>query len=141
LTANPLIGTWRLVSYVARDEQGVVSEPFGSDVDGFITYTDDGWMSVQFGRKNRAPLSIPDFKSANSSEITEAVGDFIAYAGPYEIRENTVVHHLELSLLPNWIGQDFVRIFNLEGNCVTLSTTPVLIDGRKQVGTLTWHRV
>ncbi len=54
---------------------------------------------------------------------------------------NTVVHHLELSLLPNWIGQDFVRIFKIEGNRVTLSTTPVLIDGRKQVGTLTWQRV
>ncbi len=87
MTANPLIGTWRLVSYVARDEEDVVSEPFGSDVDGFIIYSDDGWMSVQFGRANRAPLSIPDFKAANALEISEVVSDFIAYAGPYEIHD------------------------------------------------------
>jgi hypothetical protein len=137
---NPLAGTWRLVSYIARDENGVVTYPFGEDAVGFIIYTDDGYMSVQFGRRDRPRLSIPDFKAVEDSEVAASVRDFIAYAGAYEIRDGVAVHHLEFSLLPNWIEQDFVRSFELEGDCIILSTTPVLIDGRKQVGILTWQR-
>jgi Lipocalin-like domain len=141
LTANPLVGTWRLVSYIARDEDGGVTYPVGEDAVGFIIYTDDGYMAVQFGGRDRPRLSIPDFKAVEDSEVATSVRDFIAYAGAYEIRDGTTVHHLELSLMPNWIGQDFVRAFDLEGDCIILSTPPVLIDGRKQVGTLTWRRV
>jgi hypothetical protein len=71
----------------------------------------------------------------------EAVSNFVAYAGTYEIDDEKVIHHLDLSLMPNWTGQDFVRTYELNGDQITLTTPPVLIDGRMQVGSLTWQRI
>ena len=53
MTANPLVGTWRLVSVENRDSEGSVTYPFGRNPVGFITYTADGRMAVQFGRADR----------------------------------------------------------------------------------------
>jgi hypothetical protein len=40
-----------------------------------------------------------------------------AYSGTYEFRdENTVIHHVEAALVPNMIGEDEVRPFELKGN-------------------------
>jgi hypothetical protein len=50
---NPLVGTWRLVSFEVRDEDGRITHPLGEDAVGFITYAPDGHMAVQFGRADR----------------------------------------------------------------------------------------
>jgi len=52
-----------------------------------------------------------------------------------------VIHHIEISLFPNWVGVDQVRSFSLEGDRLTLSTPPMLVEGVEQAGHLTWERV
>lgn len=59
MSDNPLVGTWRLVSFEIRDEDGRVTHPLGRDAVGFITYTPDRHMSVQFGQADRAPWPSP----------------------------------------------------------------------------------
>jgi hypothetical protein len=45
--SNPLIGTWRLVSWENRSvEDGEVSYPLGKDASGYIMYNQDGYMFV-----------------------------------------------------------------------------------------------
>jgi Lipocalin-like domain len=46
MAANPLVGTWRLISFDVQDEDGNITHPFGRDAVGFITYTADGHMAV-----------------------------------------------------------------------------------------------
>jgi hypothetical protein len=52
-----------------------------------------------------------------------------------------VVHHVEQSLMPNWIGAEQVRLAMLDGSRVTLSTPLLPVGGRQQIATLVWQRV
>src|SRR5687768_9080138 len=108
MTANPVVGTWRLVSFEVRDDGGQVTHPFGHDALGFITYTGDGHMAVQFGRADRARLVVGDWMAAPDAEVAAAAHDYFAYCGTYEYRDGTVVHRIGLSLMPNWIGGEQV---------------------------------
>src|SRR5262245_5910127 len=141
MTANPLVGTWRLVSVENRDTDGRVTYPFGRKPVGFITYTADGHMAVNFGRADRAHLPVDDWLAASDTEIAAAAREYTAYCGTYEYRDGTVVHRVTLSLRPNWIGGEQVRLVALNGDTVTLSTLPRSIGGRQQVASLVWQRL
>jgi hypothetical protein len=70
---DPLVGTWRLVSFEMRDEDGRVTHPLGGDAVGFITYTPDGHMAVQFGRADRARLAVGDWPNWIGRELVRLV--------------------------------------------------------------------
>lgn len=140
MTEQSLVGTWRLLSFEVQDEDGSVTHPFGRDAVGFITYTADGRMAVQFGRADRARLAVGDWIAAPAGEIATAARDYFAYCGTYEVHDGTVVHRIELSLMPNWIGGEQTRLVALDGDTVTLTTPPTPVGGRQQVATLVWQR-
>ena len=43
MTSNPLIGTWRLISWENRNASGHISYPLGKDAVGYIIYNRDGY--------------------------------------------------------------------------------------------------
>jgi Lipocalin-like domain len=45
---------------------------------------------------------------------------------------DTVLHHVELSLFPNWVGVTQERLVKISGDQLTLSTRPLLLQGRQQ---------
>lgn len=141
MASNPLIGTWRLVSVAVQDEDGQITYPFGQDAIGFITYTGDGHMAVQFGRADRPSLDSGDWLAAAATEIAAVARGYFAYCGTYELRAGEVVHHVDQSLMPNWIGGEQVRRVTFDGDTITLSTPPGQYGGRQQIVTLTWQRV
>jgi hypothetical protein len=98
-------------------------------------------MAVQFGAANRARLAASDWLGGADAEIAAAARDYFAYCGTYEFHDDTVVHRVELSLMPNWMGGEQVRHVVLDGNTITLSTPPVPIGGRQQAASLVWRRV
>jgi hypothetical protein len=137
---NPLVGTWRLVSFAVRDEEGRIVFPFGRDAVGFITYTGDGHMAVQFGRAERAHLAVGDWVGAGPAEIATAAREYFAYCGTYEYRDGEVMHRVELSLMPNWIGGEQMRLVVFDEDTITLATPPMPVGGRQQIATLVWQR-
>ena len=40
-----------------------------------------------------------------------------------------VIHHVELSLFPNWCGTDQERFIELDGERLTITTAPVQVGG------------
>jgi hypothetical protein len=72
--------------------------------------------------------------STDRPDITES---------PYTVDagRGAVVHHLEMSLNPNWIGVDQVRYFDLQGDRLTLKTPPMVVGGVERVSTLVWERL
>jgi hypothetical protein len=56
-TSNPLVGTWKLVSWENRSADGTISYPLAEDAVGFILYTDDGYMPVAIMRRGREPFA------------------------------------------------------------------------------------
>jgi hypothetical protein len=141
MAAHPIVGTRRLQSFEVRDDEGAISYPMGPNAEGFLTYSADGHMAVQWGSANRPPLANPDWWTATDAEISAAARGFLAYCGTYEISDGSVAHRIELCLMPNRIGEVFVRTVAFEENTVTLSTPPTPVGGRLQIATLVWRRV
>ena len=138
-----LVGTWKLVSAKDTTEKGEVRDAFGQNPTGFLTYTADGRMMAIIGFDGRKPLSVPDYISAPSEERAAAFATFVAYAGRYTFTGDRVIHHIEVAWMQNYVKTDQVRfIVKLQGNQVTLRTTPFLKGGVPLAyQELVWERV
>jgi len=141
MTQNQFIGTWKLISAEVRSEDGQINYPYGTDAIGYIIYNPDGYMAVVIMNANRTKFGSQDIKSGTTEEKASAAETYVSYCGKYEIHEHTVIHHLDVSLFPNWINTDQERFFKFEGNRLTLSTDPFLILGKQQTAHLIWEKV
>ena len=141
MTSNPLIGTWRLISWETRSADGQISYPLGKDAVGYIMYNEDGYMFVAIMRPNRVKFFAGDLLRGTTEEKARATDTYVSYCGKYEFQGETVIHHVELSLFPNWVGIDQERLVELTGNRLTLSTRPILLGGVQQTAHLIWERV
>jgi lipocalin-like protein len=136
-----LVGAWRLLSWENRAADGQITYPMGADALGYLLYTADGRFSVTISRRGRAGFAAGDLLSGTTEEQARAVEGFVAYAGRYSFHGDRVIHHVELSLFPNWVGSDQERWVELAGGRLTLSAGPLLLAGKQQVPSLVWERV
>ncbi len=141
MTSNPLIGTWRLVSWENRDESGQVSYPLGEDALGYIIYNADGYMFVAIMSSGRTKFALGDLLGGTPEERAQAAGTYVSYCGRYEFRGETVIHHVELSLFPNWVGVEQERLVEVRGNRLEVSTRPMLFGGVQRSAHLIFKRV
>jgi hypothetical protein len=139
--ADALVGAWRLVSWQNQAADGQVTYPMGTDAMGYLLYGADGRFSVTISRKGRARFAASDLLSGTAEEKARALEGFVAYAGRYTFHGDRVIHHVELSLFPNWVGSDQERWVELAGDRLTLSASPLLLAGTQQVPRLVWERV
>jgi hypothetical protein len=140
MAEDPFVGAWALVSFEVRSANGAVTYPFGHDVRGYIIYSRDGYMSVAFMSAGRARCESEDMRASTVEEKVSAMDTYLSYCGRYEIRGDKIVHHIEVSLFPNWTGQDQERFYRFDGDQLTLSTSPMLIGGMEQTAHLIWRR-
>jgi len=138
-----LVGAWTLETYLSSDLDGSnVRYPFGTDARGIIMYTADGYMSAQLMRADRAPIARGDLQIADNDELAAAARGYLAYTGPYSVLDNGVIaHHVDVSLLPNWIGGTQYRAAEIGDGRLQLSPAePVVIKGKPRLGRLIWRR-
>jgi hypothetical protein len=138
-----LIGTWRMAAYTAERDDGDAIYPLGQDLQGYIMYAADGHMSVNLMKPGRPKFSSGDIMRSTAEERAAAAEGYFAYAGTYEIDEakKMVVHHVEYSLYPNWVGMDQHRLVILEGNRLELrSPKPVVVSGEQRTLRVRWER-
>ena len=137
-TGDELVGTWKLVSASTTTSTGERSEtPYGPSPSGLLTYTADGRVIAMIshaGRKSISTLAKPE-------EQAEAFKTFLAYAGRYRLSGNDVIHSVEISSIPNYVGQDLVRSVEFRGDQITLVTPPTPVKGKIQTFELIWRRV
>jgi hypothetical protein len=145
MNVEQLIGTWKLVSsefkYIYSD--GQVVYPLDRDAAGLLIYSSRGYMSAQLMRTDR-----PSFKSGNLSrgtpeEIKAAFDGYISYYGTYDVNmeQKVIIHHVEGSYFPNWVGQDLVRFFQLSDNRLILTSARIQVGSREMSARLIWWRV
>jgi hypothetical protein len=139
--ANPFVGTWRLVAWEMHDVQGQIRYPFGQMARGYLLYTNDGYMSAMLMAPDRRRFADGDLLRGDTAEQAAAAATYISYGGRYEVQGNTVVHHVEVSLFPNWVGSRQERAYTFSGDRLTLSTAPVLVQGSVEQAVLVWERV
>jgi len=142
-TTQKFIGTWKLVTSEFRTSDGKVSYPLGEKAVGILMYDSGGRMAVQLMRQDRPRFASGDMRGGTPEEAKIAADGYVAYFGTYEVddRKGTVVHHVEASLFPNWMGQDQVRFFEFSSDLLTLKTLPILSGGQEITGVLVWKRL
>ena len=73
MNESRLLGTWRLVSYEARDSEGRVEYPLGENVSGLLIYDDGGNMSVHVMRNDLLLFAANDPAFASCATILPLV--------------------------------------------------------------------
>lgn len=139
-----LIGAWRLVSYVEEPVDGSPRfEPLGTQPQGLILYTPDGYMSAQLAKPDRPKFSTGDWFAGSTEDYVAEASTYIAYTGPFHVDEEnqTLAHSMFVSLFPDWTGQTQPRAVSIEGDLLHLgSVTPIVSAGRTVNSRLTWKR-
>jgi hypothetical protein len=139
--AEPLVGSWRLVSWVeVETESKSVRAPFGDNPSGMISYTPDGRMSLFIIDPKRKP---PIGPKATDTEADELYRTMIAYSGAYSIEGNKVTHKIEYSWNQAWTGTNQQRFVDVKDNQLTIKTPPIIspMSGKESVHTLVWERI
>ena len=141
-----LAGSWKLISFHSKDSSGQTTYPFGKDAQGRLIYEPDGRLAVQLMNPNRPRFASDDPLVTSEAEVRAAFDGYTAYYGTYSVNpdEKTIVHHIEVALLPNWVGTDQRRHFEFDGKYLTLKgdLTPRRRPGGCQpgLGTLALRR-
>jgi hypothetical protein len=136
-----LQGTWHLVDWTVTVDD-TVTRPFGGQAEGLLTYTDDGRMWATLQRRDRPLLRTGTLAAATAEQRAAAAAGYLAYAGRYTLHDGQVTHHVEVSLFPDWVGDDQLRqvTWTDDGDLV-LSTLPEkTAAGRTVINRLRWRR-
>lgn len=139
MTSDTLVGVWKLLSYERRTSEGQVSYPFGLAPIGYLMYTEDGHMSATVIKNNRALQENDSDEQTNVSHVFSklwytwkkrgsfpkyrSATHFNSFCGTYEIVGNTVIHHIEVSLRPDWTDTSQEHVFELDEDKLLLSTS------------------
>lgn len=131
-----LIGTWKITAFEDRkDEHDPNNEwtyPYGKNPKGYFVYDNTGHVMIQIMKTPHNPLFVSgDDEKPTAEEMTRAFAGYVAYFGTYTVdaAKNVVIHHVEGSLKPSFIGTDQPRPFILAGDRLIIG------DGK------TWRRV
>lgn len=137
---DQLVGTWTLERMRTTYDSGRKIYPLGEDAQGWLLYTSDGYMAAFLSRAGRPAFESGEMLSADDAEKVRAWDSFFSYCGRYEVRGDDVVHHVEASLYPNWVGDAQVRTMHLEGDRLTLTTPPQKTRRGVQTSEVVWRR-
>ena len=139
----PVTGIWKLISIQTEADDGTLAYPFGKDVAGLAMIDARGYFSAQLMGMKRPSFKSADPRGGTPVEVRTAFENYIGYFGTFDLDEakGAIIFHVRGAWLPNWIGSDQIRYYTLSGNRMSISTAPVLFEGKKTVGKLIWERV
>jgi len=136
-----LVGTYRLVSMEHFTADGEVGRPFGEEPRGFMIYAPEGVMSAILMRRDRPNFPAGDILGGSDAERVAAFASASAYAGHYEVIDDQIIHHLEVTTYPNWTDTDQPRHFDLTDTHLTLYPPDMLMEGKIRHGRVHFERL
>jgi hypothetical protein len=137
-----IVGTWRLVAYEDRPEQGPARFPYGEHPKGLLIYDAAGYMSIQIMKNPHPKVASGDEEKVSPAEKIALFDAYTAYFGTYRVDavRGVVIHHAEGDLVDVYIGEDEERPFELNGDRLTIKPQWTE-DGRKWSGIRVFERV
>ncbi len=121
---DDLIGAWRLHDFVLIDASGERIRPWHEDSHGLLMYTPDGFMSaavVRIVAEGGAP-------------------SFVSYQGRFDLYQDRVVHHIEMSTDAALVGRSQARTTDFDGETLTLTASPSMFGGEGTTANIVWRR-
>jgi Lipocalin-like domain len=114
---NPLVGSWRMVSYQRVLDNGEPQNGLGEHPKGFVILTPEGRAVLLTTADGRKPAS-------NDAERAELWKSMVAYTGKYRVEGNDFITSVDVSWNEQWNGTEQRRHFNIEGDRLILTTSP-----------------
>jgi hypothetical protein len=99
-------------------------------------------MALQQTAPGVPPFVSGDLLRGTDDEAKQAFEGYRAWFGSYTVdsKAGVIVHHIEGSLFPNYVGTDQRRFFSLSGNRLTLRTPPIVRGGQSSTFEMVWDR-
>ncbi len=136
-----LLGAWQLVGWEITYSDGrPTSYPFGRNPTGLILYTPDGYMSATISRSDRPEMSNPNVRRAPQGEKADSFDSYFHYSGTWRIEDNQVIHTVQHSLDPFFVGTDQIRTMELDGSVLVLAAEITTASGAQMHNRITWRR-
>lgn len=135
-----IVGTWRLESWDRVEDDGTRKPRFGPGATGLLIYAADGFMSATLQDGNRTLFAGPDPYGGSAEECRAAMATGHSYGGRWRIEGDAIVHDVEFSVFPNWVGSRQIRFFRFDGERMILKTPPTHRRGSTGYAELTWRR-
>jgi Lipocalin-like domain len=141
-TSQSLIGTWKLISMKQVKTDGSSSDLYGVSPSGQLIYESKGHMSVQFQSANLPKCGTLDRRKCSDSAARSAFDNYLGYWGRYTLSADgkSIMHVVEGSSAPDWVGTTQQRFFELAGDRLTLTTPLQQIAGVESKTVLVWQR-
>lgn len=143
------VGRWQLISCIGSCPKNLVKtgdseqyEPLGKNPFGMITYTPN-YVMVFIAQQQRTNYSTNDIRAIPTDEITKDFPLFESYCGTYQVEpsQQTVIHHVENSKVPNQINTLFKRHYQFDNGLLTLTTiNPLQLNGKLWQFELRWRK-
>ncbi|WP_363252795.1 lipocalin-like domain-containing protein [Bradyrhizobium sp.] len=111
-----IVGTWRLVSYVAEVQATGEKLPvMGDKPNGYVTFLPGGRVFFMLTGEGRKPAK-------TDRERAELLDTLVAYTGTYSVGGDTWTTSVDVAWNPEWVGTKQVRSFKLEGDRLDILT-------------------
>lgn len=140
MVVEQIWGSWKLLSFVYKAEDGACFFPYGKEANGIIIYDPKGYMSAVITRTDRPCVSTEDFGLLPDFEKIALAKGFMTYAGRYKMLEDRVFHNIEIGYFPNWVGTTFIRFPSFSNGNLVLATPPITLRDKKFTGYLVWQK-
>lgn len=142
MSAEDLIGSWRMVSWTRRSvASGEVTDASGPNPLGYIAYHADGRMMATVFRRDR-PRAAGGAEGWSTEEKAALFDCMLAYVASYTLEQGRVVHHVEGAWNPTW-EIDLSRPFTLDGDTLEISGAPGRdpVTGEEVIYAMVFRRV
>jgi hypothetical protein len=116
----------------------LIDRPFGPHPRGYLIYTADGYMSVDFMAAERPPSSDPRLSSTDDRLLL--IKTYHSYCGRYSFDGTTVHHHVEVSLVPEDVMTTKVRTVTFEGDYLILEAAIASDESQPALAQIKWKR-
>jgi Lipocalin-like domain len=122
MLAHDLIGVWVIQSfYLENPQTGERSQPWGERPSGTVIFHPNGRMFALITSDDRSPPK-------TEADQAAAFRKMLAYSGEYRIDlPNRLVTTVDISWFESWIGTEQIRICDLNGDCLKLTSAPLFM--------------
>ena len=142
-SADKFTGTWRLLACEGRWSDGRITRPYGESPAGQLMYDGNGRFAGQIMARERPAFATGNLLKGSDHEVRAAFEGYVAYYGTYAIdaAEGLMVHQVEGSFFPNWVGEQQIRVFEFtEDGRLELRTLPIKGSRADLTVALLWER-
>ncbi|API86544.1 lipocalin-like domain-containing protein [Francisella uliginis] len=125
---SKLLGAWSLEKVYAKDDNNQTTYPLGIKPKGLLIYTENKMSGS--GELSEELLNDKDY----------SLKPFFYYSGYYEIKDNIIIHYVELSNQMEWKNRKLIRYFKFINSSTVEIRSEEVLGNTKYTMIFTWVR-